>query len=135
MLSTNFIDIRKQVFWGNKFITLNNKPLFYSNWMDIEIIIINDVLDDKDILEEKIIFEKLNNKTNWIIEVASLKQAIPKDWLNVLKGNDSRKTEVNFPRNSYIFRNEHINLNQISNNVLYKKLIEDRVQKRIGIKT
>ena len=51
-VSMNFINIRKQVIWGNKFITLNNKPLFYSNWINSKIIFINDVLDDKDILKK-----------------------------------------------------------------------------------
>ena len=40
-----FIDIRKQIIWGNKHITFENKPIVFENWIKGELIYVNDILD------------------------------------------------------------------------------------------
>jgi hypothetical protein len=40
-----FIDIRKQIIWGNKYITFENKSIVFENWIKSDLINVNDILD------------------------------------------------------------------------------------------
>ena len=39
-LPVTFIDIRKQIIWGNKHITFENKPIVFENWIKSDLIYI-----------------------------------------------------------------------------------------------
>ena len=41
-----FYDIRKQVLWGNKYIKRNGKCLIFHNWIESNIIYVNDILSN-----------------------------------------------------------------------------------------
>ena len=43
---SHFADIRKQLIWGNKFIMFKNKSLMFDNWINIDLIYINDILNE-----------------------------------------------------------------------------------------
>jgi hypothetical protein len=36
--SVPFMDIRKQIIWGNKHITFENKPIVFENWIKSDLI-------------------------------------------------------------------------------------------------
>ena len=67
-----FIDIRKQIIWGNKHITFENKPIVFENWIKSDLIYVNDILDATKTLSSKFILEKLKFKSNWIAEFVTL---------------------------------------------------------------
>ena len=54
-----FLDIRKQIIWGNKHITFENKPIVFENWIKSDLIYVNDILDSTKTLSRKFILEKL----------------------------------------------------------------------------
>ena len=89
-----FYDIRKQVLWGNKYIKRNGKCLIFHNWIESNIIYVNDILSNEGTISEAYILNKLNNKRNWVSEIYSIKQSIPKTWLNILKKEISVKSQV-----------------------------------------
>ena len=39
-------EIRKEVIWGNKFVKFQNKSLVFKNWIDSNLIYLNDILDE-----------------------------------------------------------------------------------------
>ena len=83
-----FIDIRKQIIWGNKHIT-------FENWIKSDLIYVNDSLDSTKTLSSKFILEKLKFKSNWIAELNIVKKYIPKNWINTIKNRNSAKsTEI-----------------------------------------
>ena len=43
---TNFREIRNQNIWGNKYIKFNNKSLIYKNWIDSNLLYVNDITDE-----------------------------------------------------------------------------------------
>ena len=119
----NFLDIRKQVIWGNNFIKFNKNCLLFNNWIQSDIIYINDIIDEKGFISENIILSKLSNKEDWIRQVSIIKKAIPKHWQNILKMESSYKTKVNINRTD----NLHILLTQnltpsMNNKDIYLKL-------------
>ena len=67
----------------------------YLNRIKDSIIFINDIIDQKGNISQKVILEKLKSKPNWISELLKLKNSIPKLWVNTLKSDISLKTFVN----------------------------------------
>ena len=43
---SHFAEIRKQLIWGNKFIMFKNKSLMFDNWINSDLIYINDILNE-----------------------------------------------------------------------------------------
>ena len=80
--------------WGNKNIKFKGKCLVYLNWIKDGIIFINDIIDQKGHISQKVILEKLTSKTNWISELLKLKNCIPKEWVSTLKSDKSLKTSI-----------------------------------------
>jgi hypothetical protein len=64
-----FNTIRKQLIWGNKYIKVKGKSLLFNNWINSNLIYINDLLDEKGKLTEEFICKKLKCNLNWISEI------------------------------------------------------------------
>ena len=64
--SLNFVDVRKQIIWGSKFIKLEHKTLLFNNWINSDLIYVNDILDENGEIPHNCILNCLNNKSNWI---------------------------------------------------------------------
>jgi len=57
---TNFREIRNQNIWGNKYIKFNNKSLINKNWIDSNLLYVNDKTDENGRVSEDYLTEKLN---------------------------------------------------------------------------
>ena len=73
MLS-HFAEIRKQLIQGNKFIMFKNKSLMIDNWINSDLIYINDILNENREISQNVILDKLKYKNNWISEFICLKK-------------------------------------------------------------
>ncbi|CAG2204340.1 unnamed protein product [Mytilus edulis] len=119
----NYRDIRKQVIWGNQYIKTCGKSLYYSHWVKENIIFVNDVIDDKGEISHKIL-DKLKKKQNWIAELFSLRKALPKSWIQKLKGNISKHTKINITQDIKMFCNGlYYNLDKIKFKEIYNIII------------
>jgi hypothetical protein len=86
-----FSHVRKQILWGNRFITFENKYLFFKEWIISGIIFVNDIIDKNGKITQEFILQKFKNKFNWISEFSILKKAFPKNWIEILKTDRSVK--------------------------------------------
>ena len=111
----NFVEIRKQVIWGNKFIKFQNKPLIMLNWIHSDFIYINDIIDDKGKIAQDKIFKKLRNTKNWIAEISKVKNSIPTSWLKAFATEESIKSKVYFNRSFININKENIEIENLSN--------------------
>jgi hypothetical protein len=102
---SHFAEIRKQLIWGNKYIMFKNKSLMFDNWINSDLIYINDILNENGEISQNLILDKLKYKNNWISEFICLKKAIPNEWYHTLQAQNSIKSVVNFQKdkstNSY----------------------------------
>lgn len=89
-----FVEIRNELLWGNRNIKHNGKFLIFNNWINSNILFINDIIDDNGVLSERSVYNKLKVKTNWIAELNLLKLTIPKKWITLIKNETSRLTTV-----------------------------------------
>lgn len=124
---TDFLTIRKELIWGNQNIQVNNKSLFFNNWIKSDILYVNDIIDEKGQISERIILNKLKNKQNWISEFHKICTAIPKHWKNILSEESSFKTNVKINRkqNLKIFYTCYLT-NDMCNKDIYKILQTNR---------
>ena len=76
--SKHFANIRKQLIWVNKYIKLKGKNLLFNNWIDCNLIYINDLLYEKGKLSEEFISKKVKCKVNWISEIYTFKPEAPR---------------------------------------------------------
>ena len=58
---TNFREIRNQNIWGNKYIKFNNKSLIYKNWIDSNLLYVNDITDENGRVSQDYLIETLKN--------------------------------------------------------------------------
>ena len=121
---STFAQIRQQIIWGNKFITIKDKPLFFKHWINSNIIFIDDLLDDTNLLNHSAIYRKLACKTNWIIELSLILKAIPTRWIDLIKSPTSEKTKVKtYDHLSFGFMTKHILSSETKSCSLYKELV------------
>ena len=132
----NFRNIRNEIIWGNKNIKFNNKPIIMLNWINSDLLYINDIIDENGDISEKYILNKLKIKSNWIAELSILKQAIPKNWQNILQTENSVKTKVNITDNLYdtIRMNKmYVQKSKLTNKIIYNSFIRIKTEQNIGI--
>ena len=132
---TQFAEIRKQLIWGNKFIMFKNKSLMFDNWINSDLIYINDILNENGEISQNLILDKLKDKNNWISEFICLKQAIPNEWYHTLQAQSSIKSVVNFQKDKFIVNGKCKDPSQLSNKYFYNEYINVNFLKPIGINT
>ena len=127
----SFVNIRKQVIWGNRFIKWNGKCLLYKNWIDDNMLYVNDIISPAGEIDTTWILEKLHVKQNWISEIYKLKRAIPETWKNILKGRESRKSIVNTNIGLFLYdQNNNKTFNLPLENLLQNRHISSFLRNR-----
>ena len=131
----NYREIRKQILWGNRFIKHNNKCLIFQNFIQSNILYVNDILDENGEISQDLILNKLKYKTNWISEVSILKKSIPKEWLQKCKTDESKNTKVNIKTYNMMFTidKREIDVKLFNNKFFYRRLISLKFEKPLGI--
>ena len=91
----------------------------------------NNIINQHGVVDDKLIYNKLQNKNNWISQLSKLKLAIPTSWKKVLKSEVSIKTKVNtFLKPSIILANgKEINFLLTDNKQIYYTLIRFKISK------
>jgi hypothetical protein len=56
----------------------------FDNWINSDLIYINDILNENGEISQNLILDKLKYKNNWISEFICLKKAIPNEWYHLL---------------------------------------------------
>jgi hypothetical protein len=79
-----------------------NKSLMFDNWINSDLIYINDILNENGEISQNLILDKLKYKNNWIFECICLKKAIPNEWYPILQAQHSIKSVVNFQKDKLI---------------------------------
>ena len=130
---TNFREIRNQNIWGNKYIKFNNKSLIYKNWIDSNLLHVNDITDENGRVSQDYLIEKLKNKINFFSEFSRLKKAIPKEWYVQLSEEKSVKTTINIKKENIISAGRVIDMDKLVNKDFYNIIKNKVFIKPIGI--
>ena len=107
----------------------------FDNWINSDLIYINDILNENGEISQNLILDKLEYKNNWISEFICLKKAIPNEWYHTLQAQNSIKGVVNFQKDKFIVNGKCIDPSQLSNKYFYNEYINVNFLKPIGINT
>ena len=126
-------DILEENIFGNINICKNKQSIFLANWTKSGIIKIKDIWDitEADWKSAEHIFETLKIKRNWIAEYYKIKDCIPANWKNVLKGEDVVELDTNLlqrhdlilSHENIIFKNKTIQLKKLKQKDLFFKCL------------
>ena len=128
-----FSDIRKQIIWGNKYITHKNDYVIFQNWIKSDIIFINDIIGNDGNISYEYIFTKLINKSNWIAEYSILRQSLPREWIVKLRSEDSIKSFVNTRRDKFRFDGKYADFSLLDNKCYYNIIVSKKLEMSIGV--
>jgi hypothetical protein len=92
-----------------------NKSLMFDNWINSDLIYINDILNKKGEIRQNLILDKSKYKTNWISEFICLRKATPNEWYPTLQTQNSIKSVVNFQKDKFLVNGKCIDPSQLSN--------------------
>ena len=125
----NNFNIRNQIIWGNENILHNGKTIFFENWIDSDLIFINDIFDENTMsIHPRHVLSRLNNRRNWISEIKIIRQSIPSEWRRKLV--DTKIDHLNSYFNYLIVNGKSLcipqNLKQITSKFLYTTLLSKR---------
>ena len=82
---------------------VDHKTLLFNNWINSDLIYVNDILDENGEILHNFILNCLNNKSNWITEFTFMKKEIPKEWVDITKTENFCKNYVLIKGNPYRF--------------------------------
>ena len=130
MKTTILYEVFSQCIWGNEYLKLNNRNLYYKNWIVSGFIYVEDLFsDDGQFLNELQILHKLNKKNNWIVEYATLKLVLHKQ---LKKFNSYICTYIRRPlldSKSFYIQNKSINITAITTRDMYNALIDKKFER------
>ena len=96
--SKHFANIRKQLTLDKKYIKVKGKSLLFINWINSNLIYINDLLDEKRNLPEAFICKKLKCKVHWISELYTFKKGLSREWVKISSEENSISSIVNITK-------------------------------------
>ena len=100
------INISKEPLFNNKSINLNDKPIFYVNWVKADILYMGDLFKNGDFLSFEYIKNKIPPYPGLLIDYIALIKAIPTDWIKSLRNSSisqemsSQQYHINFNKNN-----------------------------------
>ena len=107
----------------------------FDNWINSDLIYINDFLNENGEINQNLILDKLKYKNNWISEFICLRKAIPNEWYHTLQAQNAIKSVVNFQKDKIIVNGKCIDPSQLSNKYFYNEYINVNFLKPIGMNT
>jgi len=125
-IKPNSVDeIRKEILWNNKFITIDSKPAFYKSWFKSGIIHVQDLLNESGkLLSHKEIMERYKVHVK-PMEFLSLVNAIPKMWL--------KSIDVDFVRVENVLDKVKEKITKLKSNQVYWSLLDNFVKQPTAI--
>ena len=87
----------------------------FDNWINSDLIYINDILNENGEISPNLILDKLKYKNNWISEFICLQKVIHNEWYHTLQAQNFIKSVVNFQKDKFIVNGKCIVPSQLSN--------------------
>jgi exonuclease III len=119
-------EIKNEMLWLNRHITVNNVPLFYENWYNLGIKKIEDLIDQKgEFLLPEDLEKKFSLGSTPFLEYYSLRQAIPHDWKVILKNSNIIDNEFEIGQINIHIEDRLVNIKHCTNKILYWQILSN----------
>ena len=114
--------ILEEIIWNNRFITIDGSSVYYKQWHEAGVTKIGDIFQEDSFLTFNDFASTFQIKTNFL-KYYGLCHAIPKKWINHLKGKGELIT------NSLIHGTTKLSLNKISCKVASQMFVKMKFEK------
>ena len=111
---------------------MKGKSLPFNNWINSNLIYINDLLDEKGKLIEEFICKKLKCNLNWISEIYTFKKGLSREGVKILAEENSISSTVNITKDKVIWNNKYTDINILTNTLFYNSMIKARAANPVG---
>lgn len=121
---TNYKEVLEESLWLNRYITSNNKTLFWKTWIDNGILKIGQLLDSNGIfLSHSDISKKYDVPCNFL-HILQIRQSLPLEWRQLLN-NDSNMRAPNLTNKHLIVKvnKTYIPIQKVSCKQIYWQII------------
>ena len=103
----------------------------FNNWINSDLIYVNDILDENGEISHNFILNRLNNKSNWITEFTIMKKAIPKEWVDIIKTENSQKSVVKICKNYVLIKGNPYRFSILKNKFFYEYFSTRNLQNQL----
>lgn len=115
----------RHIIWNNKYIKYKNKSIFYDNWVQNDILLLSQLINDKGYLLSYSEFLKKFNIPILPKEYSVVFDAIPAGFLRLLQGNTDSDKQLTFQKEFFL---DGINIKDFKcNNRFFRSLIHHPV--------
>ena len=115
--------VQQQIIWNNKFITMQRKPIIWTDWIWHGIITISDLLNDHgEFMSQVELNEKYHVGCNFL-QVLQIRQSIPHEWRQVLY---EIKTVMHRDMEMIFISQNKYNISKVNTNIFYNFFIEKK---------
>ena len=111
---------------------MKGQSLLFNNWINSNLIYINDLLDEKGKLSKEFICKNLKCKVNWISELYTFKKGLSREWVKILSEENSRSSTVNITKEKVIWNNKYMDINIFMNKLFYNSMIKAKATNPVG---
>ena len=85
-------EVRNEVLWNNKFITVNNSPIFWKSWKEAGIVRVEDILIDGSFMSDTQISQRYGVQCNFL-QALQIRHSIPGSWRASLSNGEVQTPE------------------------------------------
>ncbi len=121
--SLNSDDFLSEPIWLNDRFRLNNKPILISNWTKSSILYVKDIFSNGSLINEQILLDKLQNKSNWISEYTKVNKIFK---TLSRKFNTTNAEYINIKNTWNILSNNKIHCMKNMKSKLYYQILIDK---------
>ena len=111
---------------------MKGKTLLFNNWIDSNLIYINDLLDENGKLSKECICKKFNCKVNWISELYTFKKGLSREWVKILSEENSISSTVNITKDKVIWNNKYMDIDIFKNKLFGNSMIKAKATNPVG---
>jgi len=119
-------EILDEILWNNRFIRICNYSVYYKEWNEAGVKKIRDIFNDNTFISYRDFCSHLGLKTNFLTYYG-LCQAIPSNWIKILKGKVL--PQPNEPTNMNRIPLENLSCKLATNYLVEKKFVSATVEK------
>ena len=124
---TDYTNVLALPLWNNRFITSNNKPIYFKDMSEAGLNHIADIVTDGGKLQS---FDKLGLPDCKIFEWLILKHSIRKHWLEMVQIEGLPQKKLYFPY--LVIGQVNIKMNQLKHKLVYNYLIQSKREEPSG---
>jgi hypothetical protein len=124
----NTYDYLSSNIMGNDLLRSKGKCLYVKSWLESDIKYIKDLYDKNgDFISEDMLLGKLKIKNNWIVEYATIKQAVKK-YSNMFDTQMSNYTNIH-KISHIVFKNQILDMMELKSKDYYEMLIQKKINR------